>query len=299
MREKGAWCNTGPWRKKGGLIEKNGRKEWGAQGQDGKKGKGNLKRKAEDEVEFGAKKTRSWAALQASYRWVEARPMRALPFQEIGLNEPLCARPFPHRCVPRKSEGCEGRRKLLFPGNFRRPLRLWKLLWSVAQLCCAVYRWKLNISTPWPTTAKTICNTTKSGQRTGKSLPRLPCWVHRYGSTHPMQSSVVIKRMHGRRFNPFRKYLMFEWPPMTVFIWLITRVCIMTISAASRSKSFMLHTQTIWKFAKINESQNIYRIKWINWSSLTYFWSPEPCQIGISKQNDIGFSFPRPSFQKM
>ena len=225
--------------------------------------------------------------------------MCALPFQEIGLNEPWCARPFPHRCVPRKSEGCEGRRKLLFPGNFRRPLRMWNLLWSVAHLCCAVYRWKLNISTPWLTPAKTICNTTKSGQRTGKSLPRLPCWVHRYGSTDPMQSLVVIKRMHGRRFNPFRKYLMFEWPPMTAFIWLITRVCIMTISAASRSKSFMLRTQTKWKFAKINEGQIIYRFKWINLSSLTYFWPQEPCQIGISKQNDIGFPFPRPSFQKM
>ena len=42
--------------KKGGDT-KNGNKEWGAQGQDGKKGKGKLKRKAEDgEVEFVAKK---------------------------------------------------------------------------------------------------------------------------------------------------------------------------------------------------------------------------------------------------
>ena len=189
---------------------------------------------------------------------MEARPLRALLFQEIRLKEPWCARPFPHRCAPTKSEGCEKRRKLLFPGNFRRPLSLWNLLWLVAQLYCAVYRWKLNITTPWPTTATTICNTTKSGQRTGKSSPRFPCWVHRNRSTDPMQSSEVTKRMHGRRFNPFRKYLIFEWPPMTVFIWLITWVCIMTISAASWSKSFMLHTQTIWKFANILDRLDIW-----------------------------------------
>ena len=182
--------------------------------------------------------------------------MRALPFQEIGLNEPWCASPFPHRCVPRKSEGCEGRRKLLFPGNFRRPLRLWNLLWSVAQFCCAVYRWKI-ISRLLD---RKLQRQYATWQSLGNGQGNLCHGFHvgcidmglRTLCSHRWSSNVCMAGV-STHFENTSCSNDHRW----LFIWLITRVCIMTISAASRSKSFMLHTQTIWNFANILDRLDI------------------------------------------